>query len=507
MSVESAATPQDHGQLVLLSATVMLATIMVIIDMTVVNVNLAEMMGALGATADQITWTLTSYIVAAAATIPLSGVLASRFGRKRLMLVSVAGFVVSSALCGQASTLTMMILFRVAQGSFGASIIPVSQAVMVDAFPPERRGRAMAIWGIGIMLGPILGPTLGGYISQHLSWRWVFYINLPLGILSLVLLAFYMTETRRKRVPADWLGAVFLIAGIGCLQAMLDQGNQKDWLQSNLIQILLMGAAGGILAFLVRSLRRDDAVLQIRLLKDRNLATASFIVMAFGLGMFGTIALQPLMLANLFGYPAETIGFVMAPRGVAAAFGMFTVAALIERVDPRYLILTGIALSATGSFLMGWIDLQADAFWVVFPSLVQGFGMGMIFVPLTTLAFATLDRSQTDFGAGIFNLSRTIGSSIGISIASTALTRYTDAARVSLADNATPSNPNLLLWLGVRHLDINSAMAVDILRQQLTEQAAMIGFVNSFLFIAASFALLAPLVFLIRRPRALVSRA
>jgi DHA2 family multidrug resistance protein len=484
---------------VAVSVSVMLATVMVILDMTVVNVNLVDMMGALGATSDQITWVLTSYIVAEAVIIPLGGVLAERFGRKRLLLASVSGFILASALCGQAGSLTEMVFFRILQGVFAASIVPVSQSVMVDTFPPEKRGRAMAIWGIGIMLGPILGPTLGGYISDHLSWRWVFYINVPIGLFNLYLLSVSLTETRRRPASADWFGAFLLMVGVGSLQAMLDQGNQRNWFDSGVIQALAAFAAAGLIAFVWRSLGRNDAVLRLGLLADRNLATASAMIMTFGLGMFGTIALQPIMMGQLFGYPAETIGFVMAPRGLAAAAGMFAVAGLINRFDPRYLVMTGLVLSATGSFMMGWLNLQADAFWIILPSMVQGLGMGMIFVPLSTLAFATLSPGQTDYGSGIFNLSRTIGSSIGISIASTVVTHETAVARAALVDNIVPTNGNMLAWLERMHVPVGSPEAAALLSQQLSMQSAMLGFVHTFVFIAGSFILLSPLVFLLRR--------
>lgn len=485
----------------LVSVAVMLATIMVILDMTVVNVNLADMMGALGASADQITWVLTSYIVAEAVTIPLGATLAKRLGRKRLMIGSVAGFVLASAACGQANSLSAMVIFRLLQGVFGASIIPVSQAIMVDTFPPKLRGRAMAIWGIGIMLGPILGPTLGGYISQHLNWRWVFYINVPVGVLNLVLLGMFLNETRRVKAAADWLGALMLAVGVGSLQAALDQGNQKDWLQSPSIQILFVLAIAGLFGFALRSYRRDDAVLRIKLLRDRNLATSSFMMMAFGLGLFGTIALQPLMLGRLFGYPPETVGLIMAPRGIAAALGMFSVAGLINRVDARLLVALGIVLSAAGSYFLGGLDLSADAFWVIAPSMLQGLGMGMIFVPLSTLAFGTLKPDETDFGSGIFNLSRTIGSSIGISVASTVLTHDTALAKAGLATRLVPSNPDLKAWLSTHGFAQLGPAALAQLNQALNRQAAMLGYIHSFVFIAASFVFLLPLIVLLKKGR------
>ena len=503
MASSSTATPTEAKvgmQAILTSAAVLLATIMVILDMTVVNVNLADMKGALGANSDQITWVLTSYIVAEAVIIPLGGTLSKHFGRKRLMVFSVIGFVIASALCGQARSLDAMIIFRTLQGAFGASIVPLSQSVMVDTFPPEKRGRAMAFWGIGIMLGPILGPTLGGFIAEHLSWRWVFYINVPVGILNVIMLGAFLKETKRENTKADWLGAGLLALGIGSLQAGLDQGNQRDWLSSGLIQALFATAAISLTMFVMRSIGRRDAVLRISLLKDRNLSTASFMMLAFGLGMFGTIALQPIMMSEIYGFPSETIGLVMAPRGFAAALGMFTVASLINRTDPRYLVSTGFVLSTIGSWMMSWLTPQADAFWVILPSLVQGLGMGMIFVPLSTLAFSTLKKEDTDFGSGIFNLSRTIGSSIGISITSTVLSHSLAEARSGLSMNMVPSNPNLQSWYESMHLAPHSAQALQLLASKMSEQAAMIAFNHTFIFIASSFIVLGPLILLLRRP-------
>ena len=273
----------------LTSAAVLLAVLMVILDMTVVNVALPHMMGSLGATPDQITWVLTSYIVAEAIVIPTSGFLAERFGRKRVIFVSVVGFVVASMLCGQSRTLTEMVISRLFQGAFGASVVPLSQAIMVDTFSPQNRGRAMAIWGIGILLGPIMGPTVGGFITDHLGWRWVFYINVSIGIINLALIAAFLKQTPRSKTTVDWLGALLLAIGVGSLQMMLDRGNGEDWLQSNLIVALAIISVICIAAFIARSVKRSDAILNLSLLKDRNLATATFIIMAFGVGMLSTI--------------------------------------------------------------------------------------------------------------------------------------------------------------------------------------------------------------------------
>ena len=504
-SLTEAALP-TLGSRILTSAAAMLAVLMVILDMTVVNVALPHMMGALGATPDQITWVLTSYIVASAVTIPLSGFLAERFGRRRLMLVSVAGFAFASMLCGQAQTLTQMVLSRLLQGAFGASVIPLSQSIMVDTFEAESRGKAMAIWGIGILLGPIMGPTVGGFITDHFGWRWVFYINVPIGLANLALILASMKGAPRRVVTADWVGALLLALGIGCLQTLLDRGNQEDWLRSNFIIALAIVSVAGLTLFVMRSLNRADAILKIDLLKDRNLATATLMIMAFGVGMLSTIALQPIFLENLLGYPAGSAGLVMAPRGIAVAVGMALVAALINRVEPRWLVLAGLSLAAGGSYAMTWYNLDVDKFWIIAPGIVQGVGMGMIFVPLSTLAYRTLPRDATDQAAGIFNLARTIGGSIGIAIAATVLTRQSQANWHALGGEINSYNPSLQDWLNGVGLSMSDPLAAQVLGQELTRQSTMLGFIAAFVFTTLSFLALIPFVLLLKGEKVSVAR-
>lgn len=480
----------------------MLTTVMVILDMTVVNVALPHMMGALGTTANQITWILTGYIVAEAVFIPMTGFLASWLGRKRLMLTSVAGFVVASALCGQAHSLIEIVLFRIMQGAFGASVIPLSQSVMVDSFPGRERGRAMAIWGIGIMLGPILGPTVGGYITQHLDWRWVFYINVPVGLINLWMIQQFISPAReRTRRPADWVGAAIMATGVGSLQFVLDRGSDEGWFASNTITIMSLVAAVGLVTFAVRAWRRPDSIVPLQLLKDHNLAIASFMMLAFGLGLFGTIVLQPIMLQKLMNYPAETTGLVMAPRGLASAFSMLLVSRLINRFDPRAIVFTGLCLAATGTYLMSTYSLEISPGWVIWPGAVQGLGMGMIFVPLSTIAYATLPKSATDDASGIFNLARTIGASIGISIVSTILARVSQINWNRLGGQINPYNPALQKWLGAQGLSIHDAVTPPLLAHELGRQATMVAFVDAFYFVTISFAALAPLLLLMRKSR------
>ena len=485
----------------LIGITVMLTTVMVVLDITIVNVTLPHMMGALGATSDQITWVLTAYIVTNAIFIPLTGFLSELWGRKRLMIVSITGFVATSALCGQAGTLAEMVFFRILQGAFGAPVIPLSQSVIVDHFPAEERGRAMALWGVGVMLGPILGPTLGGLITQHFGWRWVFYINVPVGAINLLLVANVIARKAGKRVRADWWGALLMALGIGALQMMLDRGNQEDWFSSTLIVALCLVSVVGISVWIVRSWGRADSVVHLDLLRDRNLATTSLMLGVFGLGMFGTIVLQPLMLEGLMNYPAETTGLVMAPRGVAAAISMFMVSRLINRFDPRWLILVGLVFSAIATRIMSGYNLQISPWWIVWPGMIQGFGFGMIFVPLSTLAYETLPKEASDHAAGIYNLARAVGSSIGISIAGTVVTRTTQINWNQLGGHINEFNPALQQWLAQNGLTMNNPAAPPLLAQLLARQANMVGIVDAFWLITVSFVALAPLIFLMSNPQ------
>jgi MFS transporter, DHA2 family, multidrug resistance protein len=499
MTAATATPPADPSRL-LVTIAVMLTTIMVVLDMTIVNVALPHMMGALGATSEQITWVLTSYMVSDAIVVSLTGFLAARLGQRKLILLCIGGFVASSALCGIATNLPEIVFFRILQGCLGAPIIPLSQAVMIGSFGRNERGKAMAIWGIGIMVAPVLGPTLGGYITDHLDWRWVFYINVPVGILSMLMALASVQDTARRAVRTDWLGMGLMIAGIGGLQLVLDRGNQEDWFNSTLITLVSVIAVAGLVMFVVRGWRRPDNIVNLQLFRDRNFATSSSMMGAFGLGLFGTIAIQPILLEELLGYPAALTGLVMAPRALASAVGMFLVGQLITRIDPRYLIITGIALSAIGTSIMTDYNLSISPGWVVWPGLVQGLGLGMVFVPLSTLAYDTLPREQAAEAAGLFNLMRTIGSSIGISIVATVVTRRTQHHWEVIGGHINVFNPDLQHWLNAQHLALDNPLTAHLLAGELGRQAGMLAFVDAFWLVTWSFIVMAPLVWLLRRP-------
>ena len=479
--------------------SMMLTTVMAIMDMTIVNVTLPHMMGALGATADQVTWVLTAYIVAEAVTIPLTGWLAGRFGRRRVMLFGIGGFVVASALCGLSQSLGQIVFFRLLQGVAGAPLIPLSQGVLVGLYPPEQRGKAMAIWGIGVMIAPVLGPTVGGFITEQFNWRWVFYINLPVGLLNLALVARTIHRSSPRPVGTDWLGALFMIVGVGSLQTVLDRGNQEGWFDSVLIVALSAVALVGLALFVWRGLCAHEPVVDLRLFADRNLALASALVLVFGLALFGTIAIQPLMMENLLGYPVETTGLVMAPRGFGAALGMLIVARLSQRVDPRWVIGGGMILAAIATWIMSWYSLDISPGWIIWPGVLQGIGMGSIFVTLSALAYATLAPEHTDAGAGLYNLARSIGSSIGVSVAATWYTRFSQEDWNQLGGHVNPYNPALAHWLQAQGLSLSDPQAIATLTAVLGRQSSMLAFTQVFEMIALSFVLMLPLLLLLKR--------
>ncbi len=486
----------------LISLAVMSATVLQALDTTIVNVALPHMQGQLGATPDQISWVLTSYLVASGVCMPLTGYFADRLGQKNFLLLSILGFVVSSALCGLSTNLAEIVLFRLTQGVFGAALVPMSQSIMVQTFPAEERGRAMAIWGIGVMVGPILGPTLGGYITEVVNWRWTFYINLPVGILSLFLAWRMVPDTPRRERSMDWLGMVLMSCAVGGLQFVLDRGTEADWFSSWAIRLAAVLSAIGLLGFLYHGLTRPHkAMFDPRIFHDRNFATASLLLAVFGLGMYGAMVLQPMMLETLLNYPTSTTGLIMAPRGVASMISMMLVGKLITRIQPRALIAFGIVLSAIGSHAMTMYSLDIDKWWLIWPVIVQGFGLGMIFVPLSTVAFSTLPKEQSAEAAGVYSLMRTVGSSVGISIATTVMTRYMQVTWNQLGGHISLYNPALNSYLKGLHVTLADPTAIAVLAQSLANQAQMLGVLDAFKLISWSFIAMLPMVLMIGRAK------
>ena len=486
----------------LITLAVMSATLIQVLDTTIVNVALPHMAGELGATTDQVSWVLTSYLVSSAIVMPLTGYFADTIGRKRFLLISITGFVAASALCGIAQSLYQIVAFRLLQGVFGAALVPLSQAIMTDAYPPEERGKAMAIWGLGVMVGPVLGPTLGGWLTEVASWRWTFYINLPVGALSLFLASSYVPESKKRERRMDWTGLALLGTGITGLQYMFDRGTSQDWFAANDIRIAGAMAVAGLAGFGWHSWRRGrEALFDLRIFADRNFAIACASMLALGLGLFGGLVMQPILLEGLLGYPIVTTGLVMAPRGIATAIAMIVVGRLIGKVDARILVGTGMLVSAAGSHFMTRYSLDVNTFWIVWPALLQGLGLGLIFVPLSTIAYATLDRSRMAEAAGIYSLVRTIGAAVGISIVTTVMTHQAQVLWNELGGHVTRFNPAVIEYLRGLHLTPDDPRAAAILAAQVGKQAQIGAMLDVYQLTVWSFFAMLPLVMLLRSRR------
>ncbi len=482
----------------LVTASIMLAAIMQALDNTIANVALPRMQGSLSATQDQMAWILTSYIIAAAIMTPLTGWLAGRFGRKRVFLISIVCFTIASVLCGIAQTLPEMVVFRLIQGIGGAALVPLSQAVMLDINPPERHARAMSIWGMGVVLGPILGPALGGWLTENYDWRWVFYINLPFGILSFLGISAFLRETAKKEGAFDFFGFASLSLAIGAFQMMLDRGQIKDWFDSTEIWIEATLAAVAFYLFIVHMATTDRRpFVSLALFKDRNFLTGMLFIFVVGVVLFATLALLPPLLQEHFDYPVFTTGLVTAPRGIGTLLAMLIVGRISGVVDARFTIAFGFMLVTVSLYRMTGFSLQMDSGPVIWSGVLQGFGTGFAYVPLAAIAFTTLDPAFRNEGAAMFNLMRNIGSSIGISVVETLLTRNTQTVHASLAANFTPFHGAAAQLSGSAAAASNLA-AVD---RGLFHQAAMIAYIDDFKLMMVLSACVIPFVLLLRKGR------
>lgn len=484
----------------MITISIMLATIMQALDTTIANVALPHMQGSLQASQDQITWVLTSYIVASAIALPLTGWLCARFGRRQVFIVSVIGFTIASALCGLATSLGGIVAARLLQGVFGAALVPLSQAVLLDINPPHKVGSAMAIWGAGIMVGPILGPMLGGWLTENLDWRWVFFINLPVGIFALYGIWRYLPENRPPSGRLDMFGFITLSLAIGLLQLFLDRGEQMDWFDSWEIRL---EAAGAVVAFAFLAVHtwtvQGTSFVDRALLKDRNFVTACLFGFVVGTVLYGTMALLPLFLQSLMGYPVVYTGIITAPRGIGTMIAMIAVGRLVQKVDLRLIMATGFGLTAIALWQMTHITLQMDSHLIVVSGFIQGLGIGFTFVPLSAAAFATLAPQLRNEGTPIYSLVRNIGGSVGISLVQALLTRGAAQAHASLATFVTPGNPGLAdLPPG---LGIDTPAGLAVLSAEVTRQAALVAYVDDFWIMAAVTALTIPLLVLMRPPR------
>jgi DHA2 family multidrug resistance protein len=465
----------------LVTVSVMLATIMQALDTTIANVALPHMQGSMSATQDQISWVLTSYIVASAIFLPMTGFISERFGRKKLFLWSVVGFTITSMLCGAAQNLPQIVLFRLLQGIFGAALVPLSQAILLDTYPKEKHSSAMAMWGIGVMLGPILGPSLGGWLTEYYSWRWVFYINLPFGILAFFGILAYVKETPINHLRRfDLLGFSFLSLGIGALQMMLDRGEVLDWFHSNEIVIELILVLLGFYWFIAHIFTHKQPFIEPALFKDRNFSMGLIFMFIVGIILLATMALLPPFLQNLLNYPVIDVGLVMAPRGIGVMIAMMMVGRLAGKVDPRKQVVFGLSLTAFSLWEMTLFNLDISAWDIIRTSMVQGFGLGFVFVPLSAIAFSTLDQRYRTEGTALFSLTRNIGSSIGISVVISQLQQSVQKNHAAFADYITSFNLPLKQVMQGGIWNIHTTQGLASLNAEVTRQASTLAYLQDF---------------------------
>jgi DHA2 family multidrug resistance protein len=483
-----------------ITACIILAVIMQALDTTIANVALPYMQGSVSASADQINWVLTSYIVAAAIMTPPSGFFANRFGRKRVLMVAITGFTVASVLCGIAQSLFQIVAFRLLQGMFGAALVPIAQSVLLDIYTPEERGSAMALFGVSVMVGPVLGPVIGGWLTDHFSWRWVFYINVPIGALAFAGISLYMKETRiTATARLDWLGFGSLSVAIAAMQVFLDRGSQLDWFSSFEILIEAVVAASAFYVFLVHTFTAERSFVNPKLFLDRNFSVGMFFIFIVGVTYLASMALMTPYLQTLMGYPVVTAGIVMGPRGLGTMVCMFAVGRLIGKIDTRFLLTTGLLLTAWAMYDMtGWTP-DVSQWTIAVTGFIQGAGLGFLFVPLTTVTFATLAPEQRADATGLYNLSRNVGSSVGISVVSYLLVRYNQVNHAIIGSHVTAVNRAFNEGVVLKMLSPWTPSGRAALDLVIQKQAAIISYMNDFKLMMILSLAAVPLVLLLRR--------
>jgi MFS transporter, DHA2 family, multidrug resistance protein len=497
----------------LIAIAVMSSTFMEVLDTTVVNVSLPHIAGSLSATTDEATWTLTSYLVANAIILPMTGWLAGRFGRKRLLLLSVTGFTLASFLCGLAPSLGFLIIFRIVQGACGGGLQPLSQAVLLESFPAEKRGQAMAFWALGIVVAPMLGPVIGGWLTDNYSWRWVFYVNVPIGVLAILLTQAFIFDPpylRRERTGIDYWGIGLLVVGMGSLQVMLDKGQEEDWFGSRFILTLAVLAVVGLGGLVIRELKTQHPVIDLSIFRYRSYAIGTLLMTVVGFVLYGSTVLYPLMMQELLGYTATHAGVTNFPRGMASFLFMPIVGILTGKIDARKLLAVGLLLTAAAMFQVSFFSLDVGFWDFAWPLVLQGTGLGLIFVPLTTVSNDEVPKERMGNATSIFNLMRNIGASVGISSVQTLQFRHMQTHINILGRHVNEASVRTQQALaGLRQTFISQgvdAVTADhrahaALWGTLQRQAAMLSYNDVFRFMGGMFLIMVPLVFLMQKPK------
>ncbi len=498
----------------LIAFTVMLATFMEVLDTSVANVALPHIAGSLAATVDETTWVLTSYLVSNAIVLPMSGWLSRLFGRKRFYMTCVLLFTVSSALCGLAPSLTMLIIFRILQGVGGGALQPLAQAILVESFPRHKQGMAMAVYGMGVVFAPIIGPTLGGWITDNYSWRWIFYINIPVGALSLLMTSAivhdppYLKKLRAAGVKIDYIGIALITIGLGFLEIVLDEGQRQDWLASNLIVLSAIIALFALVGVVIWELLQHDPIVDLHLLKDRNFAISTIAMFGLGFVLYSSTMLLPLFLQTLMGYTATLSGEVLSPGGFVVLLMLPIVGKLLQRFEARWLVMFGLVVTAIGLLHMSQFNLEIDFGTAVWARIVQSIGLAFLFVPMNTMAFASVAKERANYATGLINLARNVGGSAGIAFVTTLLARRQQFHQGVLVSHLTQTNGDYLARLGnaAQMLTQRGSDPVQAARQahglvygMVGRQAAALSFLDAFWLLGMLFLALAPLMFLVRK--------
>lgn len=497
----------------IIAIAVMLSTFMEVLDTTVVNVSLPHIAGSMSASVDEATWTLTSYLVANAIILPMTGWLSNYFGRKRMLMTSVTGFTLASFLCGLAPNLPLLVIFRIVQGACGGGLQPISQAVLLESFPPEDRGKAMGFWGLGIVVAPMLGPVLGGWLTDSYSWRWVFYINIPVGILALIMTQLFIFDPhyiRRTARSIDYWGMGMLAVGIATLQIILDKGQEMDWFSSDFVIRLTVISVVALVAFVIYELVAPDPVVDLRAFKERTYSAGVFLMTILGFVLYGSLVILPIFLQTILGYPALQAGIAMFPRGLGSFIAMPFVGVIMSRFDPRKLLVIGLFACSLSLVLLGTLNLNVGYWQIFWAQFLQGLSLGFLFVPLTTVTMDPIPNEKMGNATSIFNLMRNIGGSMGIALSTTIVARSTQQYTNFLGRNVNPYSPQTQsMFEGLRNYFMSSGAdavtathrAYAALFGMVQRQASMLSFNHTYLFLAVLFIIVMPAIFLMRKPK------
>jgi len=495
----------------IVAITVMLPTLIVILDSSVVNVSLDHIRGSLSAGIDESTWAITSYLASNAIIIPMTGWLSRLFGRKRYLISSISLFTFSSLMCGSSWNLQSLVFFRILQGIGGGALQPISQAILLESFPPHQHGMAMAIFGIGIMFGPIIGPLLGGWITDNWSWHWIFYINIPIGFISILMALFFIVDPpymERLKMKIDHWGLLFLMIGIGCLQVVLDQGQREDWFSSSFITWLGYISISSLIMFILVEFFAENPIVNLRTFKNLSFSSGNIIMFFIFFNLFSSVVLLPIYLQTLMGYTSFLAGLVLGPGGIASMITMLIAGKLVTKINPKAILAFGIAVASYSIYLMSQFNLQADFNTIFWPRVVMGAGMGFLFIPLTTLTLSSIRKEEMGNATAIFNLLRNLGGSFGVAIVTTILTRRAQFHQVHLVEHLAPLDRNFQRTLpqisqilqdrGFIPSSLNQG-SLNLIYNQLLREASMLSFNDVFQLLSIILMLILPFVLLMKK--------